>query len=246
MNADPDSQLRLLELQAADTALAQLRHRRASLPELAAILAATERANTVRAQAIDIRTGLDDLAADQRRLENDIDTVRTRALRDNARLVAGGVPSKELEGLQHELVSLARRQSTLEDELLEILEQRESAETELGELDRQLAQLDAERTELEQHRDDQFADIDDAAAQRTQQRALIAAGLPAPLLDLYAKVAAANGGVGAAALRHRRCEGCHLELAGSELTTVRTAAPDAVLRCENCRRILIRTPESGL
>ncbi len=230
MNADPDSQLRLLELQAADTALAQLRHRRASLPELAAILAATERANTVRAQAIDIRTGLDDLAADQRRLENDIDTVRTRALRDNARLVAGGVPSKELEGLQHELVSLARRQSTLEDELLEILEQRESAETELGELDRQLAQLDAERTELEQHRDDQFADIDDAAAQRTQQRALIAA----------------NGGVGAAALRHRRCEGCHLELAGSELTTVRTAAPDAVLRCENCRRILIRTPESGL
>jgi uncharacterized protein len=35
-------------------------------------------------------------------------------------------------------------------------------------------------------------------------------------------------------------------LAGSELNAVRKAAADDVVRCENCRRILVRTPESGL
>jgi predicted nucleic acid-binding Zn-ribbon protein len=55
-----------------------------------------------------------------------------------------------------------------------------------------------------------------------------------------------NGGVGAALVRHRRCEGCRIELAGNELATVRHSAPDVVIRCDNCRRILVRTAESGL
>ena len=53
-------------------------------------------------------------------------------------------------------------------------------------------------------------------------------------------------GVGAAALRAGRCEGCHLSLNTVDLARIRAAAPDEVLRCEECRRILVRTPESGL
>ena len=88
--------------------------------------------------------------------------------------------------------------------------------------------------------------IDAETAEDTGARAAMAAELPGELLALYEKVRAAAGGVGAAQLRHRRCEGCRLELAGSELRAARAAAPDEVLRCENCRRILVRTPESGL
>ncbi len=246
MNADPAAQLRLLDLQGADTALAQLRHRRATLPELAKIASATERAEAVRAQRVEAETTVHDIAAEQRRLENEVDTVRTRAARDNQRMTSGGLPAKELEGLQHELVSLARRQSTLEDELLEFMEQREAAELELGGLDAELAAITSERAALEQARDADFAEIDAGMTQRGTERREIAATIPADLLALYEKVAAASGGVGAAAIRQRRCEGCHLELAGNELTTVRSAAPEAVLRCDNCRRIFIRTAESGL
>lgn len=246
MNADPAAQLRLLDLQAADTELAQLAHRRATLPELAAIVAAVQRADDLQVQAIDVRTRRDDLATEQRRMENEVDAVRSRATRDNQRLTAGGLPAKELEGLQHELTSLARRQSTLEDEQLEIMEQLETAETELAELDGQRETVGRERDDLEQRRDASFADIDEASRRRQAERDEIATGIPADLLALYARVAGTSGGVGAAALRHRRCEGCHLELAGNELTSVRSAAPELVVRCENCRRILVRTPESGL
>ncbi len=246
MNADHAAQLRLLDLQAADTALAQLAHKRRTLPELAAIADRESRATALHNEAVDAQTRVDDIAAEQRRLENEIEQVRTRAARDEQRLQSGALPPKELEGLQHELTTLARRQSTLEDELLEVMEQREEADAVLAEVTTQRAAVVAEKGELEATRDAAIADIDAAEAARTQERSAIAAEIPADLLALYEKAREHGGGVGAAMLRHRRCEGCHIELSGSELSSVRSADADAVVRCDNCRRILVRTAESGL
>lgn len=245
MNADPTTQLRLLDLQAADTALAQLAHRRRTLPELAAIAERDKTGAEVQNEVIDAQTALADIELEQRRLETDVETVRTRTTRDEARLQAGGLPAKELSGLQHEITSLARRQATLEDELLEVMERAEQAESELADATRRLDALNAERAEFEAIRDAAFAEIDAAIATRSPERDSIAAAMPADLLALYEK-ARAHGGTGAAMLRARRCEGCHMELSGSELSGARSAPADAVVRCDNCRAILVRTAESGL
>ncbi|HZZ97707.1 MAG TPA: C4-type zinc ribbon domain-containing protein, partial [Jatrophihabitantaceae bacterium] len=106
--------------------------------------------------------------------------------------------------------------------------------------------LDGERAELEAARDASFAEIDQGIAERTKERSAVAADLPGDLMTLYERAREHGGGVGAAMLRNRRCEGCRIELSGSELSSVRTAAPDEVVRCDNCRRILVRTAESGL
>jgi len=245
VNAEPAVQLRLLDLQAADTALNQLTHRRRHLPELAAITERSARAAEFHDAVVDARTRLDDLAGEQQRLEADVETVRARTSRDEARLQAGGLPSRELESLQHEIATLARRQSTLEDELLELMEQSESAEAALQEATQRHEAVVAELRELEAKRDAAFAEIDAAVGQRTPERAGIAAELPAALLALYER-ARTQSGSGAALLRQRRCEACHIELSGSELSKVRTAAADEVVRCDNCRAILVRTAESGL
>jgi uncharacterized protein len=249
VNADTLSsaaQLRLLDVQGADTALAQLAHRRRTLPQLADLAARDARAEELHNDAVDAETRLGDIATEQRRLENEVDAVRARANRDEQRLQAGGLPAKELEGLQHELTTLARRQATLEDELLEVMEQREEADSALAALNSEQATLNAERAELTAARDAAFAEIDQAVVQRTAERDSIAAELPADLVKLYERAREHGGGVGAAMLRHRRCEGCHIELSGSELAAVRAADSDTVVRCDNCRRILVRTAESGL
>ncbi|HEY8302527.1 MAG TPA: C4-type zinc ribbon domain-containing protein [Jatrophihabitans sp.] len=246
MNAAHQSQLRLLDLQAADTALAQLAHRRRTLPELAALAERERRADVLTSDIIDAETRAADAADEQRRLENEVDAVRTRTARDEQRMQSGGLPAKEIEGLQHEVATLARRQSNLEDDLLEVMEQREQADAALSELATQRTVVDGERGELTAARDAAFAEIDSAVAARTGERAMIANELPADLLALYERAREHGGGVGAAMLRQRRCEGCRIELSGSELSAVRTAAPDDVVRCENCRRILVRTAESGL
>lgn len=245
MNADTATQLRLLDLQAADTALAQLAHRRKNLPELAAIAAAEKRASELHNEVVDAETRVGDIAAEQRRLESDVDTVRARAGRDESRLQAGGLPARELESLQHEIATLARRQSTLEDELLEVMERAEEADAAWNEARTRHEAVSAELQRLAAARDAAFAEIDESVGRRTPERAAIAAELPAELIALYER-ARTQSGTGAALLRQRRCEACHIELSGSELAAVRNAAADEVVRCDNCRAILVRTAESGL
>jgi uncharacterized protein len=246
VKADHAAQLRLLDLQAADTALAQLRHRRGSLPELATLKECSARAAELTTRIVELETALADVAGEQRRLENEVDAVRARATRDEQRLQSGGVPAKELEGLQHEITSLARRQATLEDDLLEVMERREESDAGLVSLTTQRNALAGEIADLEVARDHAFAEIDASIAARTAERSAVAAELPADLLALYERAREHSGGVGAAMLRQRRCEGCRIELPGSEVSALRAADEDEVVRCDNCRRILVRTSESGL
>jgi predicted nucleic acid-binding Zn-ribbon protein len=243
--AEPAVQLRLLDLQALDTVLNQLAHRRKSLPELATIADCEARAAEARVLYVDAQTELADLDGEQRRMEADVDTVRQRAARDQQRMESGALPAKELTGLQHEIASLARRQGVLEDDLLELMERRETAEAAVNEHSKVLEAIAAEKAVAEASRDAQFAEIDAATAERQQERSTLVASLPADLVKLYDKIRE-SGAIGAAILRQRRCEACRLELAGSELSRVRGAKADEVLRCDNCRAILIRTAESGL
>lgn len=247
MKADPEDQLRLLDLQAVDTVMAQRAYRRRTLPELATIAESANRLSTLSGDVVRAQTEIGDLGREQRRLELDVDQVRARSERDQQRLQSGAVGSpKELQRLQHEVQSLARRQGDLEDQVLELMERRETLDTALAAVNESVQRVTAERDEATARRDSAFAEIDAELRDREVERGGLTAALPADLLALYERLRAGAGGTGAAALRQRRCEGCRMELANTDLNRARTAPPDEVLRCEECGRILVRTPESGL
>jgi uncharacterized protein len=247
VNADPAAQRRLLDLQAVDTTLAQLAHRRRSLPELTEIVRLEERLSALAGDLVRLETEVGDLAREERRLELDVEQVRKRAARDQERLNAGRVGSpKELESLQHEVGSLARRQSDLEDQILDLMERREEVQGGLDEIRGQAESVGADRDAAVAKRDKVWGEIDAEMALNTRARESIVPDLPADLRTLYEKLREQSGGVGAALLRGRRCEGCHLELPPSEMARLRAAPAGEVVRCEQCRRILVRTAESGL
>lgn len=126
------------------------------------------------------------------------------------------------------------------------MERRESAQERAGELAERLSSVQAKADDATARRDEAAAVLDADSAAATKEREVVAGSIPADLLKLYDKLRVKEGGVGAAKLFQRRCEGCRLELNITELNEVRAAAADAVVRCENCRRILVRTSESGL
>ena len=247
MNAPPETQLRLLDLQAADADLDRLAHRRRTLPELALLAELEERIARLDDAAAAAGTEDNDLAKEQRRLEADVDLVHSRAERDRQRLDSGAVGSpRELENLQSELTSLRRRQDDLEEQVLAVMEAREEVQNRLAAIAADSARQAAERTAAAERCAASQEEIDRSAALRTSERAMVAQELPSDLLTLYEKVRADKGGIGAAALQRGRCEGCHLSLSGQDIVMLRSAPPDQVVRCEECRRILVRTPESGL
>lgn len=225
----------------------QLAHRRATQPEAAEAERLGVRAGELRDELVVAETECADLDRDQRKAEADVEQVRARSRRDRERMDAGQVGSaKELQGLQHEMESLARRQATLEDVELEVMERLEEAQARRAEARAAQEALIAELADVTARRDAAFAEIDTEASGLRTERDAVAATVPADLLALYEKLRAHNGGVGAAALRQGRCQGCRLELNALELGRIRAAPPNEVVRCEECRRVLVRVADSGL
>jgi uncharacterized protein len=246
VNADPAAQRRLLDLAAVDAELTRTAHRRRSLPELAEVEQADKSSRASRDSLIGAETAASDLDRDIRKLEAEIDQVRARGERDRGLLDSGSISSgKQLEDLQHELATLRRRQTVLEDDLLEVMERREAIDTDLERGSAALADLERRHFDAIRRRDDTLADLDATEQRRNQERQTIIDELPTELVALYERIRARNG-TGAALLREGRCGACRLELDRTAVGHLREAAADQVLRCEECGVVLVRTAESGL
>ncbi|WP_425571498.1 zinc ribbon domain-containing protein [Nocardioides aestuarii] len=230
-----------------DSKADQLRHQRAHLAELAVIESLTAQRRDVDDRARDARIVVDDLAVEQRKIDADVEQAKSRRTRDQQRVDSGEIGNpKDLQRMLGELESLQRRVTTLEDEELEVMQKVEDAQRELDGLTSELAQLDEQLAAATTARDEKTADLDRQLADLTAERVPMAAELPEDLLALYDRLREQKGGTGAAALRARQCGGCMLSLDPAELSVIRGASPDEVVRCEECQRILVRTSESGL
>jgi hypothetical protein len=247
VKATPADQLRLLDVQALDSTIARLAHRRTTLPEIEQIATLQARENEVADDIVRAETEDSDLGREQAKVDADVEIVRGRMDRDQKRLDDGQVSSpKELENLQSEIESLHRRQAELEDAELEVMEQREAIEGRIKALREEEQQLTTTLAEATEKRDAAWSEIDAETEKSTVQRGELAATLPEDLLALYEKLRASSGGIGAAPLQRGRCEGCHIQLNTTDINAIKDAPDDDVVRCEECRRILIRTAESGL
>ena len=247
MNAAPADQIRLLDLQAIDSKLDLLAHRRRSLPEHAEIDRATADHTALKSLVVAAEAQLGDTTRELTKAEQDVEQVRSRAARNQQRMDSGAITSpRDLENLQHEVGSLAKRQSDLEDVVLEIMERMESAQTRVVELGARLEHSTVTLNEAEARREAAFAEIDAEVEKIRRDREVVAVAVPEDLQKLYNRLREQQGGVGAARLFQRRCEGCRVEFAVSDLNAIKAEPKDAVVRCDNCGRILVRTGESGV
>jgi predicted nucleic acid-binding Zn-ribbon protein len=240
MQAPIAEQRALLQLQAHDSAIDRLEHRRGSLPEDARLAELADALAAVGQLTAERDGHLATVQREQSRLEHEIDMVTTKARSEEARAVSGKVTSpKELTAIQEEVAGLKRRQGTLEDELLELLEQRETLEAELAELTTRREGFTAEQAEVTKARDAALADIDRELEAERAARDGVAPGVGEQLRALYHQIRARQGGIGAAALVGNTCQGCRVSISPVELAAVRRLPPEEVKRCENCRRILV-------
>src|SRR6185312_290137 len=225
MKAAVEQQRSLMEVVEIDAELARLAHRRSHLPELQRFdeVQAENRSAADRVAALQL--ALEDLQTQVTRFESEIDAVRQREDRDRSLLASGAADAKQLSDLQHELETLQRRQSSLEDSLLEIMEQREELQTNEKREHTTIDSLQAELAAVEQSRDEALAEINTAAKERSERRAELMSGLQQELAELYERQRS-SAGVGAGILQGKRCGACRIELDKGELARISAAADD--------------------
>ena len=231
----------LLDLQANDTHADQIRHRRDTLPERAALVDLDARRAALEAAAAEPRARREELGREQKRLEDEVASVEEKVAHVDHQLYGGGVTSpKEAQALQADLESLKRRQSQLEDQVLEVMEQLEPLDAELEDHASALAALVEERAGLEAALAEGEAAADAELAEVEAARAGLVAQVPAPLLAEYERLRPMMGGVAVAKLQGTTCQGCFLSLASAEVDEIRRQPADAVIHCPDCGRLLVR------
>ncbi len=245
MNVDPSVQSKLLQLAGVDTELARLAHRRSTLPEQQEVERLEAERVSRKDSSVAVEIVLDDLDRDIKKLEGEVDAVRQREARDRKLLGGGTLAPKQLSELQHELSSLERRQSVLEDELLEVMERREASQADHDHAGARLTQAEDELIDAERRRDDAVADLEKSQARCETDRAALIGQFPDDLLAIYEKQREQKG-VGAALLQARRCGACRIEIDRGEIARIAATPADVVVRCPECGAIMVRTKESGL
>lgn len=236
--ADPSLDA-LLEVQAHDLAIDQLRYRRQTLPERDALRAVVATREGVERSKITTATVIHELERAQRRLEDEVDRLEAKALDSDGRLYGGQVKAlKELQALSTEIESLRVRKRGQEDDLLEVMESIEPLTVELHRLGAEDEALALEAERLTGVLADQEREIDHELEGEVAARHGVAAQVPDALLATYERLRRGLGGVGIARVDGGRCTGCHLSLSAMELDSLRRAASGQVVSHEECGRIL--------
>lgn len=242
--AAPEEQLRLLDLQALDSTLNKLSRQAAAAranPELGNVAALVAE---VDGELVRASTELGDLERELTRSEDEVQAVVDRLERDEKRLNSGTGTSKDLTALQHEIVSLTRRRSDLEDVELEVMERLESARAAQTEIQGRTDSVRAELHGLEEARDAELADVEAQRARVQAERDELAATFDAGFLAIYERILARRG-VGAARLFHGKSEGSGMQLSPGDLADLSRAAHDDIVLCPDSGCILVRSSEWG-
>ena len=240
MKASYLDQERLLALQQIDSDILKINHKIKSSPLNSQLDGINRELSENKNLLIAAETEKSDIQHELSKSEIDVEQVISRIEKDEKRLASGGGTPKELEQIQHELGTLARRRSELEDIELEIMVRIEEVSSRVQAIKEKISVLESDSLKLQSDLSLEKNQLDSAKQQSLAARDVLALQINSELIALYEKIRSASDGVGAAQLLGDSCGGCHLKLNAAEIERVKSLPDDELVRCEECRRILIR------
>jgi predicted nucleic acid-binding Zn-ribbon protein len=240
MKASPSDQRSILDIARFDQQTNSLRHKATNLPEIAELASTTIKSNNARDLRIAAETELSDVKRELLRAEADVEQIVSRITRDEARLIGGSATPKELEQLQHEVGTLGARRAELEEVELEIMMRVDAINERITTLKAEEAEYAAVIADLDIRKENALTIIYNDRDAIAKYRTATVNGVAKELVDLYEKIRETTGGAGAAALSAGSCMGCNLSVNAVEIKRMSDLAEDEVVRCEECRCILVR------
>ena len=240
MKASKSAQEKLLALQALDSSLIQLDHKAKNLPASRILDEKSIAFATARDLCVAAETEKSDIKHELSKSEIDVEQVVSRIERDEKRLASGQGSPKELEQLQHELGSLAKRRAELEEIELEVLVRIEALDQRINSLAKERDVLHEEVIKYSREKETALEEITRAINSTLNDRSALASECEPELLALYERIRTSTDGIGAARLHAGQCQGCNLTINAADLSKINALPDDEVVRCEECRRILVR------
>lgn len=237
MKATPQEQADLLALAEIDAELARLRRAVEAAANPAITQALRDEQRELASKLIDARSHLESLQLEAERAQEDLEVVEQRIAKDQ-QLLGATSSTKDAQGIQHELATLQRRKSELEDVQIALLDRIEQAESANQVVSDQKADVDgrlsAATAQAEAELIKARSGLDLVATKRQQH----SARMNKDLVEFYEKKS--KRGVVAARLLGRECGACHMTIGATALAEIAALSADEIATCSECQAVLIR------
>jgi predicted nucleic acid-binding Zn-ribbon protein len=238
VKANLQDQKRLLELVELDLTLVKTASDKAKLLAATDIQLAGEKALALSDQLIDARNRVGDLELELKRSEIDLELVENRIAKDNQRLSTTS-SAKDAQGIEHELTSLAKRKSELEDAELGIMEELDKVRAELIAAEAAKSDAEDELSSLRESLSSNTSELDANRSDLISKRTSLVGLIDPELAAAYQKKADRTVAVGR--LSGRECGACRLSITATNLEEIVALPADEIAECPNCQAYLVRS-----
>jgi predicted nucleic acid-binding Zn-ribbon protein len=237
MIASLNDQRKLLALAALDVELARISNSRKQAQAETELEAAS--ADTLRLSdlLIDARNAVGELEMELGRAEADLELVANRINKDK-QLLSSTSSSKDAQGIEHELSTLASRKSDLEDAQLQIMELLEQAQKTLDELHLSKQIADATLASLQERISSELAELSAQADKFLAERKSLLTSIDQELTAAYERKF--SRGVAAGRLSGRDCGACRLSITATSFEELMALPSEELAECPNCQAFLVR------
>ena len=225
----------LLDLQSVDTQIDRLLDARQSVPELEQYKVEHRRVEELAQRQAAVSSLLRETEIGVSKTSGELELAQLKLSQEQNRLYAGGLSARDAGYLRQEVAMLTRKQSEMEDQVLELMELKEKYEEEVLIAGDELVKATSVKAELETIIATAWDAIDGQLVTEAERKADIVPLIEADLLALYDRLREIKEGVAIGRLADGVCGGCHLALSAAEQLE---AEEDDPPRCPHCRRII--------
>ena len=231
----------LLEIQRLDTEAEQMQHRRATLPQRSALIAAIAERTQGKAKLDIIAANRVEVMMRHKRLEQEAAIVEAKANTDDNRLYSGEIRGiRDLQALQEEVTGLRSRQGHLEEQAITALIEADELEEAESSLRAELEACEARVTVLQAEVSSAEAEIDGQRAAALAARAEASTLLAGPMLSAYERMRRTYGPSTAVEFDPSSGCGCPNQMPAVEVARIKRCPQGAVENCSECGRLVLR------
>jgi predicted nucleic acid-binding Zn-ribbon protein len=230
----------LLALVEADRWIERVRGQKSHLPEIEELEALEKLMKDFATTLTSLNQELAPLKKELSQTNAEVETLRGRQLDLEHRMSAPSATPKELLALQAEAEHVRAQLENAEAAEIGLFLQCEPLESELEQLSEQAKELVAQRQNLRTSIAELTNTLDEEIEALISTRDPLTSALPQGLLRQYESARAhVGGGVGAAAISHNKCEGCHISLSPLDIDRFKKTPAGEFMPCPECGRLLL-------
>src|SRR6266436_8149138 len=232
----------LIELQAVDLRLIEIRERMSRFPKRLAELEG--RVTAVRQQITTAKDALTGSLKARKTYEMDVEQWKERAKK--YRNQSGEVKSNEAyKALLHEIQNAEEEVAKAEDRLLERMVSGEEYERQLKAAEAMVKEIEAAANKDRHTIQAEYNAAQKELAAAGALRAAAIATVPEDLIDHYERIAKRHGGIALAEIRGEGCGQCGVHIRPHVIQQLQRPENEEFFHCETCTRILYYADHSA-